>query len=136
MTMEKAVFILRGVPGCGKSTLTDYIAEPKVVCCADDYHMKNGVYDWKPENVGKAHQFCREVFDKALHDKTVTNVIVANTNIKSSDYKYYVDEAAKVGAKVFFLIVENRHGGVNTHNVPEETLDRMDNTLKQNIKLR
>jgi hypothetical protein len=39
----------------------------------------------------------------------------------------YLDLAEKHGYKVYCLVVENRHGGVNEHNVPEETLEKMKN---------
>ena len=37
----------------------------------------------------------------------------------------YIDLAKKYGYQVTTLIVENRHGNRNVHNVPDETLDRM-----------
>lgn len=37
---------------------------------------------------------------------------------------------------VFPLIVENRHGNTNVHNVPEETLINQERKLRNNIKLR
>jgi hypothetical protein len=33
--------------------------------------------------------------------------------------------AEKYGYRVYSLIVENRHGGVNEHGVPEEKLEQM-----------
>jgi hypothetical protein len=37
----------------------------------------------------------------------------------------YFDLAKKYEYKVFTLIVENRHGGVNQHGVPEEKIKQM-----------
>jgi hypothetical protein len=37
----------------------------------------------------------------------------------------YFDLAEKYGYKVYSLIVENRHGGVNEHGVPEDKLELM-----------
>jgi hypothetical protein len=37
----------------------------------------------------------------------------------------YFKLAEKYGYKVFSLIVENRHGGVNQHGVPKEKLEQM-----------
>jgi hypothetical protein len=37
----------------------------------------------------------------------------------------YYDLAEKYGYRVYSLIVENRHGGVNEHGVPEEKLEQM-----------
>jgi hypothetical protein len=39
--------------------------------------------------------------------------------------KAYFDLAERYGYRVVSLIVENRHGAKNTHNVPDEVLDNM-----------
>jgi hypothetical protein len=35
--------------------------------------------------------------------------------------------------KVFSIVVENRHGGVNEHNVPEEVLTKMRERFEVNL---
>jgi hypothetical protein len=45
----------------------------------------------------------------------------------------YYQLAKEYGYKVFSMIVENRHGGVNQHGVPEEKLEQMKNRFE--IKL-
>jgi hypothetical protein len=47
--------------------------------------------------------------------------------------KPYYDIAEKYGYRVYSLIVENRHGGVNEHGVPDEKLEQMKNRFQ--IKL-
>jgi hypothetical protein len=47
--------------------------------------------------------------------------------------KPYFDLAEKHGYRVYSLIVENRHNGVNDHNVPIEVIDKMKNRFE--IKL-
>jgi hypothetical protein len=42
----------------------------------------------------------------------------------------YYELAAKYGYKVYSLIVENRHGGVNEHGVPEDKLTQMKNRFE------
>jgi predicted kinase len=37
----------------------------------------------------------------------------------------YFDLAKNYGYKVFSIVVENRHGGTNQHEVPEEVLTKM-----------
>lgn len=37
----------------------------------------------------------------------------------------YYDLARKYGYRVHSLVVENRHGGVNEHGVPDDVLDQM-----------
>ena len=86
--------------------------------------MDNGKYVWKPENVSRAHMLCQ---NKAEHfmKKGSEKVIIANTNTTEKEMKPYYDLAAKYGYTVFSIIVENRHNGVNEHNVPETTLEVM-----------
>jgi hypothetical protein len=45
----------------------------------------------------------------------------------------YFELARKYGYKTFSIIIENRHGGVNQHGVPEEKLEQMRNRF--NVKL-
>jgi hypothetical protein len=44
--------------------------------------------------------------------------------------KPYFDLAEKHGYRVYSLIVENRHGGVNEHGVPEDKLKIMKNRFE------
>jgi len=37
----------------------------------------------------------------------------------------YYDLAKRYGYQVYSIIVENRHDGVNVHDVPEEVLEKM-----------
>jgi hypothetical protein len=47
--------------------------------------------------------------------------------------KPYFELAEKNGYRVYSLIVENRHDGVNQHGVPADKLEQMKNRF--NIKL-
>lgn len=86
--------------------------------------MIDGKYTWKPENVAMAHTKC-QMKCEWLMQIGYNNVVVANTSTTVKEMQYYYDLAQKYGYKVFSVIVENRHGGVNEHNVPEETLQKM-----------
>ena len=139
---QKTLFILRGVPGCGKSTVADLIActgmtdiPNSVICCTDDYFVdKNGNYNWNPKEIYRAHVYCQNKCQVAMLDNT-TKIIIANTNTTPKDFKEYERLAENYGYRVFHLVVENRHGGKNVHNVPAETLINMETKLKNSIKL-
>jgi hypothetical protein len=57
-------------------------------------------------------------------------VTVSNTFTQEWEMDYYFDLAKKYGYRVYSLIVENRHGGVNEHGVPEEKLLQMKNRFQ------
>jgi hypothetical protein len=44
--------------------------------------------------------------------------------------KPYIEMAKEWGYTVFSIIVENRHGGVNEHGVPEDKLEIMKNRFE------
>jgi hypothetical protein len=47
--------------------------------------------------------------------------------------KPYFEMAKEWGYTVFSIIVENRHGGVNEHGVPEDKLEIMKNRFEVNL---
>ncbi len=135
----KYCIITRGVPGCGKSEFTDFIktisTEPAVECCTDDYwYDESGNYNFVPAKIGEAHAWNFERF-KAEIAKETPVLIQSNTNVVSEHFEAYKALAEENGYMVFVLIVENRHGGVNSHSVPQAALDRMESSLRGDIKL-
>lgn len=125
----KELFLLRGLPGSGKSTLAKSIGGIHIE--ADMFHInEDGEYKWTPEKVKDAHAWCQESTEKSMraldNPKIGTKrITVSNTFTQEWEMQPYFDLAKKYGYRVYSLIVENRHGGVNEHNVPEETLDKM-----------
>ena len=132
----KECVILRGVPGCGKSTLAEIlIGEVGKRFEADDYcYNKEGVYEFVPANIKANHQNCYDDFVGAIDDG-VSPVVVSNTSTELWQYKRYMEYAANAGYKVTVTVVENYHGGKSIHNVPEETLDNMREKLTKSITL-
>lgn len=122
----KVLYLVRGIPGAGKSTFAKTLANTDGYRVeADSYHINgDGVYDWKPENVHLAHRWCFDITENWLKQGKA-KVIVSNTFTTEKELKPYVDLAAQYAYRVVTLIVENRHGGVNIHDVPQETLDKM-----------
>jgi hypothetical protein len=42
----------------------------------------------------------------------------------------YFELAKQYGYRVYSLVVENRHGGVNVHGVPDDKLEQMKNRFE------
>ena len=64
---------------------------------------------------------------------TSERLIVSNTFTQEWEMKPYFDLAERYDYRVYSLIVENRHDGVNEHGVPADKLEQMKNRF--NIKL-
>ena len=126
----KQLVIVRGVPGSGKSTFAKTLGGKHYE--ADMYFMYNGSYNFAPERLKDAHEWCRSVVETSMeYDEEL--IVVSNTFTQEWEMKPYYKLAEKYNYTVFSIIVENRHGGVNTHNVPEEKIQQMKNRF--NVKL-
>lgn len=127
----RVLFLLRGIPGAGKSSLANYLFDTGVVFEADQYWIKNGKYEFDACRIGDAHRDCQKRVEEAMKENKRTKgryypeLIVANTLTTEKELKPYYDMAEKYKYTVVSLIVENRHNGKSIHNVPEETLLKM-----------
>jgi hypothetical protein len=52
-------------------------------------------------------------------------IAVSNTFTQEWEMEAYYEMAKQYGYTVFSVIIENRHGGVNQHGVPEDKLQMM-----------
>ena len=124
---NKNLYLLRGLPGSGKSTLAKKFGGSHFE--ADQYFMQDSQYNFDVTKLKDAHQWCQSSVELAmiqghiLPDDSV--IVVSNTFTQEWEMKPYYDMAKTYGYTVFSLIVENRHGGVNEHGVPEDKLEAM-----------
>jgi predicted kinase len=117
----KELFLLRGLPGAGKSTLAKSLGGMQIE--ADKYFMDGDEYKFDPSKLKEAHAWCQNAVSVWM--KSQDKIIVSNTFTQEWEMQPYYDLAEKYGYRVYSLIVENRHGGVNEHGVPEEKLEQM-----------
>lgn len=142
--MEKFAFIMRGIPGSGKSTVAKMIARgcfpgqakfdgsqrltDAVIHSTDDLCMVDGEYRFDPALAGERHaQNLQNFKDSCAAGKPC--VIVDNTNVKTSQYLPYIKAAEAEGYRV--VIVELPHPAPvlaaqrNAHGVPIEVINQM-----------
>jgi predicted kinase len=136
---KKTLYILRGLPSSGKTTLAKTLEislQDCIAYAADDFHYDDqGNYNWKPENVHLAHKWCQDSVMVCM-DAGVANIVVHNTSTSEKELKPYTSMANAYGYKVVSLIIEKRHSNKNNHNVPEDVVNKMEERLQHSLKLR
>ena len=127
----KELFLLRGLPGSGKTTLANSIGGTWVE--ADHYFLnENGDYEFDGSKLKDAHKWCQDSVEESMNFQSI-KITVSNTFTQAWEMQPYFDLAEKYGYRVYSLIVENRHGGVNEHSVPQESLDKMKNRFETKL---
>lgn len=141
---EKNLFLLRGIPGSGKTTLANIISD--VTIEADSYfyvwedpetgivhrHYYDGEYRFQPELLPLAHKSCKEFCEDQM-EWGIEKIAVSNTFTQEWEILPYFELAKKYGYRVYSLIVENRHGGKSVHDVPEDIMEKMKNRFEFKI---
>lgn len=129
MMKNKNIYLIRGICGAGKSTFAKQLGDSHFE--ADSYFMVDGEYKFDPTKLRKAHEWCQSEVELAMINNHVTSgldnsdIVVSNTFTQNWEMDAYYELAKQYGYRVFSIIVENRHGGVNEHGVPEDKLQAM-----------
>ena len=130
----KTVWILRGIPGCGKTTVAEKLSEQLngVHVEADMYFSRNGEYIFDPSKLKQAHEWCFSTFKQYI-DTSCENIIVSNTSTMYWEFERYKQHAEENGYMVHVLICENYHNGENEHKVPIDKIVAMKNRFSINL---
>lgn len=126
--MERILYIIRGVPGSGKTTMAHQLVGEANTHEADQYMMVGGEYVFDPKNLPNAHKRCIEAVEMDMVNN-VQKIAVSNTFVKKEHFFPYKNLAEKFGYKVSILKMENEFP--NVHNVPAHTVERMRNQFEQ-----
>lgn len=122
---NKPVLILvRGLPGCGKSTLSKAICEKFNNIShfeADMFFQKEHVYFFDKTKLKNAHEWCFNQTTASLSKGS--SVCVANTFVKKWEMQKFIRAAESF--KVDLLIIECLDEYDSIHSVPKETIERM-----------
>ncbi|XP_030752235.1 NEDD4-binding protein 2 isoform X2 [Sitophilus oryzae] len=145
----KVLVIMRGLPGSGKSTLAKYILDSSVglencspsdhIHSADDYFMKNGVYQYNSIFVNDAHGWNHERAFSVMA-KGYSPVIIDNTNTQMWEMKPYAAMATDFGY-ILEILEPDTHwcfndrelAKRNRHGVPKATIRNMIDRYDKNV---
>jgi len=117
----KTLYIVRGLPGSGKSTWVRTQLNVKPLE-ADDFFMRDGVYRYVADMVPKAHEFCKRRCENAMKNGQEV-IAVANTFTRKWEYNKYLELAEKYGYKVVIQVCKGHYK--NIHGVPDEAIAKM-----------
>jgi len=127
------IYVYRGIPGCGKTTMANAIMEQRTegVFAADDYFVNEvGVYNFDPRNLAIAHSEC--LVNAVRYAEKHGEVAITNTFIRHWEMKLVV-EMARLASQQLHVVdfvpvtieqVKKAHAR-NTHGVPLEVVARM-----------
>jgi len=135
---QKTVVLLRAVSGAGKTTFANILADQEgwVVVSADDFFTDSeGNYNFDPSKLYAAHRNCQNRFMSYLDSEEIKGIVVANTNTKQKDFAFYENAAKQYGALFISLVVENRHGNSDVHNVPDTVKQAQASFIMSSLKL-
>lgn len=119
------LYIIRGLPGSGKSTFAKKMLDEGFVDShyeADMFFIDmDGNYRYDPLKISSAHFWCRTNVKKDL--KKGLTVIVSNTFTKKSEMDPYIQYCQD--NDIPFEVIRMGTQFQNIHNVPEEILKKM-----------
>lgn len=135
--MSKTLYIIRGLPGSGKSTLGERLADSYVdyhpkfggpKChsyAADDWFTdKDGNYNFVHDELPQAHEDCRaRVMGAMMSD--AENIAVCNTFSQFWEAEPYVKLCKQYGYTPVVLECQSQFG--NIHDAPQESINAMAN---------
>lgn len=123
--MEKLLYIVRGVPGSGKSTFAKSLGGIHWETDMFFVNPQTDEYEFDISKIKVAHMWCQEMVEDSMFGGKDDRIVVSNTFTQEWEMKPYIMMAEKYGFKVFTIIVENRHDGLNVHDVPEDKIQLM-----------
>ena len=133
---SKSLFLLRGLPGAGKSAIAEILSEKGKYpfFSIDDYFIdqSTGEYSFDYKTNHLAYKHCENMTREAL-SSGCDKVFVHNTFTAEWEMEPYFKMASEMSYNVFVLTVENRHGGKNIHEISSDQIQKM--AEKYKVKL-
>lgn len=133
---EKILYIVRGVPGSGKSTYAKSLMAGKMSAShwetdmwflQDDWDGEEPTYVFDPTKLADYHRECQRAVCCDMQDGVET-IIVSNTFIRKWEADMYYMLAKLWGYRVVVHRMNNQYG--NVHGVPQDKV----NIMKANME--
>ena len=97
--MEKMIYLVRGIPGSGKSTFAKTLGGEHYE--ADMFFIDgNGEYKFDGSKIKLAHEWCQDMVYMDMI-KEIPKIVVSNTFTQEWEMRPYFELAKNYGYKVF-----------------------------------
>eukprot|EP00795_Rhopilema_esculentum_P000544 gene544-10229_t len=138
---QKTMFILRGLPGSGKSYLANQLKQyGDTILSTDNFFRAGKGFEFRGDQLQDAHDWNLACARSAMRREDVNNIYIDNTNTRSWEMKPYVLAALNHGYNVEFLMPQtpwawniNELERRNTHGVPKGTLQKMLDRFEKDV---
>ena len=130
--------ILRGLPGSGKSTKISQAKRRPLVLSADHWFYRDGVYQFNPSEIGKAHSECQRQCILAMAAKEPW-IAIDNTNTQLWEMDVYLTLAFVNGYQTEIIdlydgnCTDDELAKRNLHNVPVTKIAQMRSRYERSI---
>ena len=118
----KTLYIIRGLPGSGKSTLGESGIAVKSYSADDWFTDKEGNYNFNPMELPQAHEDCQARVLGAMLSE-YESIAVCNTFTQAWEAEPYFKLCKMYGYTPFVIECQNQFG--NIHDVPRESVIAM-----------
>lgn len=127
---NKVLYIVRGIPGSGKSTLGDLFADQAF--SADEYMVdERGKYKFDPAKLKECHDNCFRSVVNSMKIGAQPVLAVCNTFTQEWEYMRYIFAALAYGYDPIGLNVQGLHE--NIHGCPGDQILKMEGRFQHNI---
>lgn len=126
----KTLYIIRGLPGSGKSTLGKQLCGEHSYQ-ADDFFYVKGEYRFDGSLLAHAHYHCEQNVSNAMQEG-VDKIATCNVFAIQKDVDAYIKLAQEYRYSIQLIECQSNFGSV--HNVPQKTIQQMA-TIWQKIEL-
>ncbi|XP_006879698.1 PREDICTED: NEDD4-binding protein 2-like 1 [Elephantulus edwardii] len=134
-SFRKHLYLLRGLPGSGKTTLARQLQRefPRALIFSTDdfFFQEDGTYEFNPDFLEEAHKWNQKRARKAMRNG-ISPIIIDNTNLHAWEMKPYAAMALEHNYEVLFREPDTRWkfnvaelARKNVHGVPRDKIQRM-----------